>query len=414
MDNSFFIGNRQELYEKIEAGSLAVVFSGSAPRKTNDEYYPFFANRNFMYLTGVDQSEAILLCLKDESPEEMLYIPPPDVMIERWQGRRVKDTEASDISGIEKIQYINEFEAVIDRALLSGDYGTIYIPLFKKTSDEPDGPEYRLVRYIKKRFPHIAVKDLMPQLKAVRFIKKPCEIAAMKEAQIITREAILAMMKASKPSMMEYEYRAEFDYVLMKHGIAAPAFPPIISAGKNNFSIHYHGCGGVANDGDMILNDVGAWRDNVMNDVSRAWPCNGRFNERQRLLYQCAYETSNYMFGKIKPGMPMGDVDAEIKRYNFERLKEIGVCKSFDKIGTYMWHGGAHHVGWDVHDVVAVTPATPIASDMVFCVDIGIYHEEWGIGFRLEDNCLVTENGCENLSKEIPRSIEEIESFMKK
>lgn len=106
----------------------------------------------------------------------------------------------------------------------------------------------------------------------------------------------------------------------------------------------------------------------------------------------------------------MADVDREARRYNAPMLKEAGVLKNVDEIGTYMWHGGAHHVGYDVHDVVE-TPKL-IAPDMVFCVDIGIYHEEWGIGFRLEDNCLVTEEGCENLSAITPRTIEEIEDTM--
>ena len=118
------------------------------------------------------------------------------------------------------------------------------------------------------------------------------------------------------------------------------------------------------------------------------------------------------MFGIIKPGMPMKDVDAEARRYNAELLVEAGVLDDVKNIGTYMWHGGAHHVGFDVHDAVKKPEA--IAPGMVFCVDIGIYHEEWGIGFRLEDNCLVTETGCENLSVMTPRTIEEIEDTMQK
>ncbi|MCD7739056.1 MAG: M24 family metallopeptidase [Lachnospiraceae bacterium] len=111
-----------------------------------------------------------------------------------------------------------------------------------------------------------------------------------------------------------------------------------------------------------------------------------------------------------RPGMKMKDVDATIRSYNAERLMEAGVMTSADQIGTYMWHGGAHHIGYDVHDVIE-TPEV-LAPGMVFCVDVGIYHEEWGIGFRLEDNCLVTEDGCENLSAAIPRTIEEIEAVM--
>ena len=135
-------------------------------------------------------------------------------------------------------------------------------------------------------------------------------------------------------------------------------------------------------------------------------------DERQRLLYQCALRTSNHMFDIIKPGMKMADVDKEARRFNCALLRDAGVLKNESEIGTYMWHGGAHHVGYDVHDVIR-TPEV-IAPGMVFCVDIGIYHEEWGIGFRLEDNCLVTEAGCENLSAITPRTIEEIEDTMQK
>ena len=109
--------------------------------------------------------------------------------------------------------------------------------------------------------------------------------------------------------------------------------------------------------------------------------------------------------------MKMAEVDAEIRRYNYERLKDAGVCEKWEDIGTYMWHGGAHHIGYDVHDMVK-TPEI-IAPGMVFCVDVGIYHEEWGIGFRVEDNCLITEDGCENLSKDIPRTIADIEDCMR-
>jgi Xaa-Pro aminopeptidase len=235
----------------------------------------------------------------------------------------------------------------------------------------------------------------------------------MRESQRITAEAVTAMMRASKPGMYEYQYKAEFDYVLGKYGVP-PAFPPSISAGANNFCIHNYSYAGQARDGDIVLNDVGVSWDNLMNDVSRGWPVNGRFNERQRLLYECAYATSEHMFGLIRPGMLMGDVDLTIRKYNYERLKDIGLLTDYDGIGKYMWHGGAHHVGYDVHDAVSVTNGDPVMPGMVFCVDIGIYAEGWGIGFRLEDNCLVTETGCENLSAATPRSIQEIEDIMPK
>jgi Xaa-Pro aminopeptidase len=161
----------------------------------------------------------------------------------------------------------------------------------------------------------------------------------------------------------------------------------------------------------MILNDVGVMWDFLITDVSRSWPCNGRFSDKQKLLYECALATSDYIFSIVKPGMRMDAVDATIKEYNAQLLKDAGVLDDVSNIRKYMWHGGAHHIGFDVHDVVE-TPEF-IAPDMVFCIDVGIYHEEWGIGFRLEDNCLITEDGCENLSAGIPRRIEDIEAVMR-
>ena len=145
------------------------------------------------------------------------------------------------------------------------------------------------------------------------------------------------MMHASRPGKYEYQYKADFDYALAQFGPDGPGFPSIISAGKNNFCIHYYSYTGQAQDGDMILNDVGAQYDNMITDVSRGWPCNGRFSPRQRLLYECVLATSDYMFSIIRPGMPMEEVDATIRRYNAERLVEAGVLRSVDEIGKLMW-----------------------------------------------------------------------------
>jgi Xaa-Pro aminopeptidase len=220
------------------------------------------------------------------------------------------------------------------------------------------------------------------------------------------------MMRASRPGMWEYQYKAIFDHVLTDHDVLEPGFPPIISAGQNNFCIHYYSYSGQAQDGDMVLNDVGARWKGIVNDVSRAWPCNGKFTERQRLLYECALRSSDYMFSIIKPGMLHEDVDRLAREHNYEQLHQLGLVDSYEEIGKLMWHGGAHHVGLDVHD--DVVRGGPLQPGMIFCVDIGIYCEEWGIGFRLEDNCLVTEDGCENLSRHIPRTIKEIEAAMAK
>ncbi len=412
MKAEFHKGNRERLYEKLPAGALVVIFSGEEIIKTNDEYYPFFADRSFVYLTGLECKKAVLMAAKDGegSVKEQLYILPPDAHAERWTGRRVKPYEATEQSGVEDVRSVDNFETDFRRLAFSGNYGSVYLDLYRIGSKELDRPAQRLADYIQKQVPFLSIGNANVLIRELRLIKQPCEIEALRKAEDITRDGILAMMKASKPGMYEYQYKAEFDRALGQYGPKGPGFPSIISAGENNFCIHYYSYEGQAKDGDIILNDVGAQWDNLITDVSRGWPCNGRYTPKQKLLFDCALATSNHMFEIIRPGMKMADVDATIRRYNYERLKDAGVLSSYEEIGTYMWHAGAHHIGYDVHDVVK-TPET-IAPGMVFCIDVGIYHEEWGIGFRLEDNCLVTEDGCENLSGNIPRTTEDIEAFM--
>lgn len=398
----------------MKENSLLVMFSGTEVRKTNDEFYPFYTDRNFLYLTGLDGKELALIARKDKEGgiQEKIFILPPDLLKERWTGARIKPEQVQELSGIDNIGYVGEFEEEFHRLATTGNYSYLYLDLYRVSPSDRNQPAHMLLKRMAENYPYLKIENANIILRRLRTIKQPCEIEAMKKAEKITCEGITAMMKASKPGMYEYQYKAVFDYVLGQYGPQGPAFPSIISAGKNNFCIHYYAYNGQAMDGDMVLNDVGAWYDYLMNDVSRGWPCNGKFSERQRLLYECALNTSNHMFDIIKPGMKMMEVDATARRYNAELLVEAGVLDTPENIGTYMWHGGAHHVGFDVHD--AVEAPEVIAPGMVFCVDIGIYHEEWGIGFRLEDNCLVTEAGCENLSAVTPRTIEEIEDTMQK
>lgn len=411
MESLFYKENRKEFIDHMEPGEAALFYCGESIRRSCDEHYDFFANRNFLYLCGINQKESILLLEKEgETYREILYVLEPDFMAERWEGSRITGSRAEAISGVSNIKFVKEFDEDIKRVFAKSGVSTVYLDIDRGPNQLLKSCADRMEEYLNQTHPHVNIKNALPIMRKMRTIKKPCEIEAMEVAQKITKAGILAMMKSSRPGMYEYQYKAEFDYALaQENGVAAPF--SIISAGKNNFCIHYDSFTGQAMDGDMILNDVGARWDYEVTDVSRGWPCNGKFSHKQRLLYECVYRTSEYMFQSLKPGIPMKEVDAMIRKYNFEQLKEAGVCKSYDEIGTYMWHGGAHHVGLDVHDLVDVEGAV-IAPGMVFCIDVGIYHEEWGIGFRLEDNCLITENGCRNLSKDVPRTVEEIENVM--
>ncbi len=405
MDRTFHIGNRKRLYEAMEPGSVLVLFSGGELWRSADAYYPYYANRNFVYLIGIEQKNSVFMALKGDGGEvqERLYLLPKDPMAERWTGKRFNGEEAEARSGIGDVRPLERFEEDFRKT-----EGKVYLDLYKEAPEDPDQQSHLFA----KKYSGRQMENINAAIRRLRTIKQPCEIDALRKAEEMTRSGILAMMHASRPGMYEYQYKAEFDRALGQYGPKEAGFQSIISAGSNNFCIHYDAYTGRAEDGDMILNDVGAQWDNLIVDVSRGWPCNGKFTEKQRLLYECALRTSDHMFSIIRPSMKMKDVDKTIREYNARLLVEAGILESVEQIGKYMWHGGAHHIGYDVHD--AVESPEIIQPGMVFCVDVGIYHEEWGIGFRLEDNCLVTENGCENLSANIPRTVAEIEEEMAK
>lgn len=414
MKKEYYEGNRKRLFDLLPVGSAAVYFSGEEVCKTNDEAYAFYAERNFLYLTGITQKESVLLLVKESESDlkETLYLLPPDPMVERWTGRRIKPPAAEAASGISDIRSTTAFEGDFRKLINFGSIQQVFLDLYKVNPLDRDRPAHGFLRKLQSEAPFLSIGDGSRPLQQLRLLKQPCEIEALRKAEIITGQGIVAMMQHSRLGMYEHQYKAHWDYALSQHGPRMDGFPAIISAGENNFCIHYYDYTGIARDGDMVLADVGAQYDGLTTDVSRGFPCNGKFSDRQKLLFDCMLETSNHMFSIIKPGMKMADVDGTIRRYNAQLLKDAGVIDHVSEVGRVMWHGGAHHIGLDVHDPVE-TPEI-IGPNMVFCVDIGIYHEEWGIGFRLEDNCLVTETGCENLSAAIPRTPEDIEAVMPK
>lgn len=408
----FYQTNRKNLAEKLPDGSLALFFSGYAPRKRADEDYPFFSDRNFVYLTGIARDAGLILAVEKESGTytEKLFLLPADLLKERWTGRRTKADEATALSGITDIAYTADFEPYLAAAL--DRVSTVWLDI-DETRDIRDWTEaHRFAARMKDEHPEVEVKNSRTILAGLRTIKADCEIEAMREAVRITGEGIRAMMHGVRDGMKEYEIKMLYDNALTKNGCLEPAFPSIISAGENNFCIHYYSYQGTAHDGDMVLCDVGACYDFVGCDISRGFPLNGKFNDRQRKIYEAIYATSQHLFDTIRPGYPMEEVDREAKRFCYEYLHDYGLVDRFENIGKLMWHGGSHHVGFDTHDIV-VRPEK-VAPGMVFCVDIGVYCEEWGIGFRVEDNCLVTPDGCENLGVRVPRTIEEIEAEMRR
>lgn len=411
MDKSFYGENRRRLATHMTDNDAMLFFSGESVRKSADENFPFFTNRNFFYLTGIKQEQSALLLLKkDDLSSERLFVTQPDFEREVWTGRRFTETEINDISGVEGVEDINNLSKRLDALLSSQHIMTLWLCFDALASERSFDIEREFAKHIQNRHPHIVIKNSYPLLATMRKIKAPEEIDAIRKAMQITAAGIRRMMQVAKPGVMEYELEAEFNSELAAHGQRRTAFPSIIAGGERIFYLHYSNPMCVLSDGELILSDVGATYDEYCTDISRVFPANGHFSERQAQIYQIAYAANRAVMAQVRPGAPFPILPRTCREESFEGLKALGLLDDFADIGKYVWHGPTHHIGLDTHDVGGYEQ--PMAENMVFTVDAGIYVREWGIGLRIEDNVLVTADGCENLSAAIPATIEEIESLM--
>ncbi|UYP00321.1 M24B family metallopeptidase [Oceanotoga sp. DSM 15011] len=232
-----------------------------------------------------------------------------------------------------------------------------------------------------------------------------------KKAIEITKNGIYEMMKNSKPDMMEYQIEAYFDFILKSNGVTEYAFPTIAASGKNGAILHYSSNNSKASDGDLILFDLGAKWNNYSADISRTFPVNGRFTQRQKDIYNVILDTMKEIENNAKPGITLGNLNELSKRLLADGCKKLGLIEDEKDLSKYYFHSIGHFLGLDTHDVGQ--RGKEFEPGMIITNEPGLYIPEENIGIRIEDDLLITENGCENLSKEIIKEIEDIENFMK-
>ena len=411
MDKSFYCENRRKLVSHMTGNDAMLFFSGESVRKTADENFPFFTNRNFLYLTGIKQEQSTLLLLKKgDLLSEFLFVTKPDFAREIWTGRRFTESEINEISGVEGVEDISNLNKTLDSLFSSQQIMTLWLCFDSHTSERSFDIEREFAKQIQIRHPHIVIKNSYPLLARMRKIKAPEEIDAIRKAMQITEAGIRRLIRVARPGMLEYELEAEFNYELAAHGQRRTAFPSIIAGGERIFYLHYANPMSILAEGELILSDVGAAYDEYCTDISRVFPADGHFTKQQAQLYQVAYAANRAVMAEVRPGVLFPTLNPICRKVSFEGLKALGLLDDYADVGRYVWHGAVHHVGLDTHDVGGYDE--PIAENMFFTVDAGIYVREWGIGLRIEDNVLVTADGCENLSASIPTTIEEIESLM--
>lgn len=405
---------RERLLELLPDYSITVLFSGQAPYSIGDEKYPFKVDRSFFYFTGLENENLVLMLAKvGNVKREILFIEHYDETMAKWVGGKILPEQASEISEISCVDYIENVESTIGTYL--HHYGkvapfTLCGDIYKQQLDQ-QLPVVTLFNKIKQVQPDVKVLNILDKIVSLRMCKDQDEIAKMRKAIAVTKEGIETMMSYSHENVYENELEAYFDFVL-KCNQCQHAFTTICATGKNATILHYSENNQYAKQDELVLVDLGAAYQLYNADISRTFPVNGKFTARQKQLYDIVLRCNKMVESIAKPGLTTRDLNNEVIRFYNKELKEIGLLENGKTVTDYYWHGVSHMIGLETHDISL--PDLKLQPGCVISNEPGLYLEEEGIGIRIEDDLLITENGCENLSKSIMKEIDEIEAFMNK
>ncbi len=419
INSALFVKNRKKFANKMAPGSIAVFHSNDEMPRNGDAYFTFKQQSDLFYLTGVDQEDTILVLFPD-SPnplfKEMIFVKETSEQIAIWDGARLMPNDVFAVSGISSVFWFHEFWKTIHSAFLLAD--NIYVNLNEndRFTDKVSYANLRFAQEIIAKYPAHPIKRSAPILANIRMVKEPEEIELLKEAIRITKLGFERLLKFVKPGVWEYEIEAELIHEFIRNKSRGFAFDPIIGSGKSACVLHYIENNKQCKDGDLLLLDFGAEYANYNGDLSRCIPVNGKFSKRQAEVYNAVLSVQKKAKTLLKVGVSIPDYHAQVCEFMSEKLVEINLLttkelkdnpKAFLK---YYMHGTSHHLGLDVHDVMH--RFEPMQLGSVLTVEPGIYIQEEGIGIRIENDVILTENGVIDLMEGYPTEIDEIESIM--
>jgi Xaa-Pro aminopeptidase len=394
---------RESLGASLQNGEACILFANQAQNLRK-----FSQDNNFLYLTGLNIPNAILLLIKNgDIVQETLFIERGIPEREVWDGKKMTKDEAQEISGINGVLYLDEFDATLSMwcPMLNKVYANIgYVAL-----DQPLNYALYKLEPIRTRYPQIQLVDITPLITPLRKVKDAWEIEQLQKAIDVTGEGILDIFKQARAQMYEYELEAMLFYRMQRSGLHHWGFAPIIASGINAATLHYGQNNCQIEQGQIVLMDVGAACNNYSADVTRCFPVSGRFSDRQRQIYQLVLDVQKEIIEMIKPGVTLMDLQIKTRELLAESALAIGLIKDLDEITKYYMHGVSHFLGMDTHDVGGRNAVLEVGN--VITVEPGIYIPEENLGVRIEDDVLVTEEGHCVLSANIPKEISEIEEI---
>ncbi|MCF8253777.1 MAG: aminopeptidase P N-terminal domain-containing protein [Bacteroidia bacterium] len=420
--NALFVENRKKFIAHMKPNSIAIFHSNDEHPWNGDATHSFKQNSNLFWLTGVDQEETILVLAPDcPIPEyrEALFIKRASETMVIWNGHKLLPNEATLVSGIENIFWYDEFELKMHSAINYSE--NIYLSLNENDRAVIATPykELRFAHELKQKYPLHEYERASPILQRLRSIKSSIELDLMKVAVEISNKMIRRVAKFVKPGVWEYEIEAEVIHEYLRNKANGHSFHPIVASGKNSCILHYVDNNEQCKDGDILLLDSGADYANYASDMTRTLPVNGKFSPRQKAVYNAVLRVMKAAKNLLKPGTMLMEYHVQVGELMEKELVDLGLITLKDiqnqnpkwpAYKKYFMHGTSHFLGIDVHDVGM--RYEPMKAGMTFSCEPGIYIAEEAIGIRLENEILITENGCIDLMEHIPIEAEDIESLM--
>ena len=421
IDAELFIGNRLRLANSLKIRSVAIVVANDEMPRNGDQYFPYRQNSDLFYLTGIDQ-EKTMLVLSPTHPDthmrEILFILRSHKTMETWNGHKLTPEEATEISGISTVKYLDELDLTLKELIYWTKRLYLAVNEYPKFLPEVETRDKRYVHSMKVVFPMARIDRLEPLISALRQKKQPQEIELIQQACDITNEGFTRVLQTIKPGMMEYEIEAELTYTFLRRGASGHAYQPVVASGKNSCVLHYISNDSKMNDGDLLLMDFGAEYANYAADCSRTIPVNGKFTPRQRACYDAVLRVFTKATSLYIPGNTINIVNKEVWKLMEQEMIALGLFSQKDVDNQneneplyfqYLMHGVCHPVGLDVHDVGGKDE--PFKRGQVLTLEPGLYINEEKIGIRLENDIMVDDVPVD-LMAHIPMDAEDIEKIM--
>lgn len=394
-----FAARRAALAKKL-GKSVGLILAGEAMDPTGDAYFP---NKHFTYLTGITDEPGAMLLLEPNHPikarREILFLRPLNPEIEKWDGLRLEIASALRTkTGIGSIFRHDKFAMLLADAARRTKKLTCLHPLAHH--DKPVSPDLAIFKKVQERIPGVVIDERAMLLNELRSVKSKAEVAMIQQAIDITAKGFDVAMRTIRPGMNEFALQEEIEHAYRSEGSRQLSFGSIVGSGINSTVLHYRANDQTIHDGDLVCIDSGCKIAGYSADITRTLPANGKFTKRQREIYDTVLAAEVAAIKATKPGVTIAQVDAVARAI----ITKAG-------FGDYFIHGIGHHLGLDTHDA---NPDMPLKVGNVITIEPGIYLPDEKIGVRIEDDVVVTANGCKNLSSAIPKTASDIEAIMAK